>query len=279
MTLPTWGAWLRLLFGRRPCSSYPLSKGCSPCLGGSWLHCGRKAERPHITGLAPRPWAPCPMGHWELRSPHQRLGGYLGGVAHRRARVGSVFHTACRTPSTGSRAWAMTDACTLAQVGLWVFWPCQLPHPPPQITSSSPSHPANSFYYPRLKALPPIARVTLVRLRQNPRAFVPPAPDLVDRGNEIMDSLSGKPSPTPTAGPPPVPHSQHACSWCQALKLSGWLSPGQDPHQGFVCHTGTHPDFTCHHAAVDTKLLLQALISHLRMILKSECPPQKWKKQ
>uniref|UniRef100_A0A3Q2I9Y5 Spondin 2 n=1 Tax=Equus caballus TaxID=9796 RepID=A0A3Q2I9Y5_HORSE len=148
-----------------------------------------------------------------------------------------------------------------------------------EITSSSPSHPANSFYYPRLKALPPIARVTLVRLRQNPRAFVPPAPDLVDRGNEIMDSLSGKPSPTPTAGPPPVPHSQHACSWCQALKLSGWLSPGQDPHQGFVCHTGTHPDFTCHHAAVDTKLLLQALISHLRMILKSECPPQKWKKQ
>lgn len=59
-----------------------------------------------------------------------------------------------------------------------------------EITSSSPSHPANSFYYPRLKALPPIARVTLVRLRQNPRAFVPPAPDLVDRGNEIMDSLS-----------------------------------------------------------------------------------------
>lgn len=59
-----------------------------------------------------------------------------------------------------------------------------------EITSSSPSHPANSFYYPRLKALPPIARVTLVRLRQSPRAFVPPALDLASRGNDIMDSLS-----------------------------------------------------------------------------------------
>ncbi|KAM8803596.1 spondin-2 [Rhynchonycteris naso] len=59
-----------------------------------------------------------------------------------------------------------------------------------EITSTSPSHPANSFYYPRLKALPPIARVTLVRLRQSPRAFVPPAIDLAGRGNEIVDSLS-----------------------------------------------------------------------------------------
>uniref|UniRef100_A0A8D2JHH5 Spondin-2 n=1 Tax=Sciurus vulgaris TaxID=55149 RepID=A0A8D2JHH5_SCIVU len=59
-----------------------------------------------------------------------------------------------------------------------------------EITSSSPSHPANSFYYPRLKSLPPIARVTLVRLRQSPRAFVPPALDLVSRDNEIVDNLS-----------------------------------------------------------------------------------------
>ncbi|XP_023376001.1 spondin-2 [Pteropus vampyrus] len=57
-----------------------------------------------------------------------------------------------------------------------------------EITSSSPSHPANSFYYPRLKTLPPIARVTLVRLRQSPRAFIPPAMDLA--GNDILDSLS-----------------------------------------------------------------------------------------
>ncbi|XP_044123910.1 spondin-2 [Neovison vison] len=61
-----------------------------------------------------------------------------------------------------------------------------------EITSSSPSHPANSFYYPRLKSLPPIARVTLVRLRHNSRAFVPPAPGPVGAGgsNEIVDSVS-----------------------------------------------------------------------------------------
>ncbi|MBN3286622.1 SPON2 protein, partial [Polyodon spathula] len=36
-----------------------------------------------------------------------------------------------------------------------------------QITSSFPSHPANSFYYPRLKHLPPIARVTITKLKGN----------------------------------------------------------------------------------------------------------------
>ncbi|KAM5339815.1 spondin-2 isoform 2-T2 [Glossophaga mutica] len=64
-----------------------------------------------------------------------------------------------------------------------------------KITSSSPSHPANSFYYPRLKALPPMARVTLVRLRQSPRTYVPPAIDLAGRSNEIVDSLSAPETP------------------------------------------------------------------------------------
>ncbi|XP_029805582.1 spondin-2 [Suricata suricatta] len=64
-----------------------------------------------------------------------------------------------------------------------------------EITSSSPSHPANSFYYPRLKSLPPMATVTLVRLRQNPRAFVLPAPGPLGGGNEITDSLSGPETP------------------------------------------------------------------------------------
>lgn len=70
----------------------------------------------------------------------------------------------------------------------------------PQITSSSPSHPANSFYYPRLKSLPPIARVTLVRLRQNPRTFLLPAPSPAGAGggNEIADSLSGERVPAAT---------------------------------------------------------------------------------
>uniref|UniRef100_A0A4W2HBZ7 Spondin 2 n=1 Tax=Bos indicus x Bos taurus TaxID=30522 RepID=A0A4W2HBZ7_BOBOX len=67
-----------------------------------------------------------------------------------------------------------------------------------EITASSPSHPANSFYYPRLKALPPIAKVTLVRLRQSPRAFVPPALDLGVGGNEIVDSLPGECGSHPT---------------------------------------------------------------------------------
>ncbi|KAG9338548.1 hypothetical protein JZ751_025604 [Albula glossodonta] len=37
-----------------------------------------------------------------------------------------------------------------------------------QITSSFPSHPANSFYYPRLKHLPPMARVTLTKIKNTP---------------------------------------------------------------------------------------------------------------
>lgn len=36
----------------------------------------------------------------------------------------------------------------------------------PQITSSCPSHPANSFFYPRLKSLPPIAKVTLTKIKK-----------------------------------------------------------------------------------------------------------------
>ena len=37
---------------------------------------------------------------------------------------------------------------------------------PPQITSSSPNHPANSFFYPRLKHLPPIAKVMLTKIKK-----------------------------------------------------------------------------------------------------------------
>lgn len=68
----------------------------------------------------------------------------------------------------------------------------------PQITASSPSHPANSFYYPRLKALPPIARVVLARLRQGPRAFSPPALGLGAGGNEVVGSLPGERGAHPT---------------------------------------------------------------------------------
>ncbi|KAM9237466.1 spondin-2 isoform 1-T1 [Dugong dugon] len=64
-----------------------------------------------------------------------------------------------------------------------------------EITSSFPSHPANSFYYPKLKSLPPMARVSLVRLRHSTRAFVPPTPDLASRGNEILNILSAPETP------------------------------------------------------------------------------------
>ncbi|XP_032487647.1 spondin-2 isoform X3 [Phocoena sinus] len=63
-----------------------------------------------------------------------------------------------------------------------------------EITASSPSHPANSFYYPRLKSLPPIATVTLARLPHSPRAF-PPAPGLGGGGNEVADSLPAPETP------------------------------------------------------------------------------------
>ncbi|XP_016083786.1 spondin-2 [Ornithorhynchus anatinus] len=62
-----------------------------------------------------------------------------------------------------------------------------------EITSSSPSHPANSFYYPKLKSLPPIARVTLFKLQQNRMGFAPTQPDLPAIGNEIDDALSETP--------------------------------------------------------------------------------------
>ncbi|XP_045145462.1 spondin-2 [Echinops telfairi] len=65
-----------------------------------------------------------------------------------------------------------------------------------EITSSSPSHPANSFYYPRLKSLPPLATVSLVRLRHSPRTLLPlPTPDLTARGNEILDTLTAPETP------------------------------------------------------------------------------------
>ncbi|XP_073198938.1 spondin-2 isoform X3 [Lepidochelys kempii] len=60
-----------------------------------------------------------------------------------------------------------------------------------EITCSSPSHPANSFYYPKLKSLPPIARVTIVKLKRNQLGLPGPEPNLTAIGNEIDDSVSG----------------------------------------------------------------------------------------
>jgi len=64
-----------------------------------------------------------------------------------------------------------------------------------QITSSFPSHPANSFYYPRLKNLPPIAKVSLTKIKNNQIFSLPIQPtqsNLIPSGNEIDRSLISK---------------------------------------------------------------------------------------
>ncbi|TRY98493.1 hypothetical protein DNTS_014631 [Danionella cerebrum] len=65
-----------------------------------------------------------------------------------------------------------------------------------QITSSFPRHPANSFYYPRLKHLPPIATVSLTKIT-NSQAFrlptQPPQSNQIPIGNEIDSSLINTP--------------------------------------------------------------------------------------
>uniref|UniRef100_A0A670I0M2 Spondin 2 n=1 Tax=Podarcis muralis TaxID=64176 RepID=A0A670I0M2_PODMU len=65
--------------------------------------------------------------------------------------------------------------------------------PVTEITSSSPSHPANSFYYPKLKKLPPIARVTMIKVKRGKLGFLPPQPNVTAIRNEIDDSVSETP--------------------------------------------------------------------------------------
>ncbi|XP_053243758.1 spondin-2-like [Podarcis raffonei] len=65
--------------------------------------------------------------------------------------------------------------------------------PVTEITSSSPSHPANSFYYPKLKKLPPIARVTMIKVKRGKLGFPPSQPNVTAIRNEIDDSVSETP--------------------------------------------------------------------------------------
>ncbi|XP_048033009.1 spondin-2b [Megalobrama amblycephala] len=65
-----------------------------------------------------------------------------------------------------------------------------------QITSSFPSHPANSFYYPRLKHLPPIAKVSLTKIKNNQIFSLPIQPtqsNQIPSGNEIDSSVTNTP--------------------------------------------------------------------------------------
>ncbi|MCI4379736.1 hypothetical protein PGIGA_G00231670 [Pangasianodon gigas] len=60
-----------------------------------------------------------------------------------------------------------------------------------QITSSFPNHPANSFFYPRLKNLPPIAKVTLSKIKSKQIFSLPIEPtqsNQIPTGNEIDES-------------------------------------------------------------------------------------------
>ncbi|XP_060782849.1 spondin-2b [Neoarius graeffei] len=65
-----------------------------------------------------------------------------------------------------------------------------------QITSSIPSHPANSFFYPRLKHLPPIAKVTITKIKSKQIFSLPIEPtqsNQIPTGNEIDESLINTP--------------------------------------------------------------------------------------
>ncbi|KAM9330084.1 spondin-2 [Gastrophryne carolinensis] len=62
-----------------------------------------------------------------------------------------------------------------------------------QITSSVPSHPANSFFYPRIKNLPPIARVTFTKLKGKITSFLDIASNVTTTGNEIKEDISETP--------------------------------------------------------------------------------------
>ncbi|NXR09209.1 SPON2 protein, partial [Semnornis frantzii] len=59
-----------------------------------------------------------------------------------------------------------------------------------EITCSSPSHPANSFYYPKLKILPPIAQVTMVKIKKNLLGLPAPYDNMPDKSNEVIDIVS-----------------------------------------------------------------------------------------
>ncbi|KAE8628873.1 hypothetical protein XENTR_v10000265 [Xenopus tropicalis] len=58
-----------------------------------------------------------------------------------------------------------------------------------EITASSPSHPANSFYYPRLKSLPPIAKVVFTKVKGRLSSFLDIVSNVTTTGNEIAEHI------------------------------------------------------------------------------------------
>lgn len=59
-----------------------------------------------------------------------------------------------------------------------------------QITSQMPNHPANSFYYPRLEELPPIASIKITRQSRSPNRQTPMSNHILP--NSISQRFSGK---------------------------------------------------------------------------------------
>lgn len=66
-----------------------------------------------------------------------------------------------------------------------------------EITSSFPSHPANSFFYPRLKHLPPIAKIMLTKIKKTNQVISlivePTQSNQLPTGNEIEEKLINTP--------------------------------------------------------------------------------------
>lgn len=71
---------------------------------------------------------------------------------------------------------------------LWLFMPVV------QITSQMPNHPANSFYYPRLRELPPIASIRVTRQSRSPGRQAPMSNHILP--NIISRRISGELLPT-----------------------------------------------------------------------------------
>lgn len=61
-----------------------------------------------------------------------------------------------------------------------------------QITSQMPNHPANSFYYPRLRELPPMASIRVTRQSRSPDRQAPMSNHILP--NLISQRISGEPS-------------------------------------------------------------------------------------
>lgn len=157
-------------------SSCPSSCGSSPARTGLWA-------RTALTSV---------MGTTGKKACHWSFSRTTRGPT-----VGSPFPlpTLRQFPRTKSRRWVSWASGKRRSINVDTpVYTC--PFLLQQITSSFPSHPANSFFYPRLKHLPPIAKVTLTKVKKtNQIISLPVEPtqsNQLPTGNEIEDKLISK---------------------------------------------------------------------------------------